>query len=166
MLQRIEIVPTARSRPRRAITLGCELSTNDGTVRGTVIDLSPRGARVQAGAPVALGETALLSFAIERMGRRVDVLAEVAHVFAEPSARADASSASPPSIGLQFVGLDREVEVELAARLRGVPPPLPRPGASRYELAWIDDLGASELEIDASRIESLAPLVTGGVAWG
>lgn len=176
MLQSVEIVPTsARSSVRRSIEIGCELTTNAvGPRREIMVDLSPRGARVITDVPVERGQRVLIGFASEALGRRIESIARVAHVDREPLMK--------PSIGLEFVSLDQELEGELGTRLRGVPPPLPskRALAPQQEMVWVDmlvtweeDLGDRinvwELSerfaaIDEGDMifETLAPFITGG----
>ena len=174
MLQSVEIVPAVRTSLRRSVRLGCEITSDlAGPRRETLVDLSPRGARVLTDLEVERGEHVLIGFAAERLGRRVETIARVAHVDREPLMR--------PSIGLEFVDLDPEIQVDLRSHLRGVPPPLPaqitRPAR---ELVWIEmlvtweeDLGdqVNVWEVSESMaaiddgdlvIETLAPFVTGG----
>jgi hypothetical protein len=179
MLHAIEIVPTARSFVRRATTLGCELTTDaQGTRREALVDLSPRGARVWCQGDVERGEQVILAFAPERLGRRIETLARVAHVQAR-------SGSKRSMIGLEFLELDRETSRDLARGLRGVPPPLPRArttarrAPTMQELVWLDmlvtweeDLGdrvnvfevaerMAALDDGELVIETLAPFLTG-----
>lgn len=174
MLQTVEILPSSRGALRRAVRLGCELtSAGHGPRRETLVDLSPRGARVQTEIPLRRGDHVLLAFAHEGLGRRVETIARVAHVSDEILER--------PSIGLEFVELDDALRRDLHARLRNVPPPLPPPRArARSELVWIDllvtweeDLGDRVNTFEVSEtlaalddgelvVETIAPFLTGG----
>jgi hypothetical protein len=172
MLQPVEIVPTHRSTLRRGVQLGCELTTGlHGPRREALVDLSPRGARVRTDIPMAPGDHILVGFAPEGLGRRVETLARVAHVSREPLEVA--------SVGLEFIEIDPAVGRELHARLRRVPPPLPKPRPARRELVWVDalvtweeDLGDRVNTFEVSEvlaavddgdleIETLAPMLTG-----
>ena len=173
MLQSVEILPSHRATLRRSVKLGCELTSKlHGPRRETLVDLSPRGARVVSDIPVARGEHVLVSFADDRLGRRVETLARVAHVAREIFEK--------PSIGLEFVDLDQTVREGLRARLRNVPPPLPpRRARAERELVWVDllvtweeDLGdrvntfevadrLAALDDGEIVIETLAPFLTG-----
>lgn len=174
MLQSVEIVPAARTSLRRSVRMGCEITSDASEPRReTLVDLSPRGARVQTELSLERGQHVLIGFAPERLGRRVEAIARVAHVDRDPLLR--------PSIGLEFVDIDPEIQVDLRDRLRGVPPPLPAAIArSERELVWVEmlvtweeDLGdqvnvwevsESMAAIDDGElvIETLAPFVTGG----
>jgi hypothetical protein len=174
MLHPVEIVPTHRAALRRGVRLGCEITTNvHGPRRETLVDLSPRGARVVTDIPMERGQHVLIAFAPENLGRRVETIARVAHVDREPIAN--------PSVGLEFEGLDPELHRDIHARLRNVPPPLPtRRAKPRTELVWLDvlvtweeDLGDRVNTFEVSDtlaaiddgdlvVETLAPFVTGG----
>lgn len=176
MLHPVEIVPAARASLRRQVRLGCEITTDVvGPRRETLVDLSPRGARVMTDVAVERGQHLLIGFAPEGLGRRVETIARVAHVDREPLMR--------PSIGLEFVDIDPEIQIDLRKRLRGVPPPLPaRKTKAARELVWIEmlvtweeDLGdqVNVWEVSESMaalddgdlvIETLAPFVTGGAS--
>lgn len=173
MLQPVEILRSNRATLRRSMSLECELtSESHGPRREVLIDLSPRGARVSSDLPVARGELVLLAFAEERLGRRIETLARVAHVSCEPG---------EPAIGLEFVDLEPDARHALRARLRNLPPPLPpRRSRPKRELVWIDllvsweeDLGDRVNTFEVSEhlaalddgeiaIETLAPFLTGG----
>jgi len=143
MLHSIEVVPRSRALVRRGIQLGCELTTNlHGPRRETLLDLSPRGARIATSLELGPGDEVLVALAAQWLGR-VETLARVAHVERDGA----------PSIGVQFVDLDREAARCLAHRLRNVPPPLPRgPRAasapSHREIVWVDSLLSWEEELD------------------
>ncbi|UJR81345.1 PilZ domain-containing protein [Sandaracinus amylolyticus] len=171
MLQSVEVLPAHRATLRRDVRIGCELTTDAlGARREVLVDLSPRGARVMTDAAVEPGDHVLLGFADERLGRRVETIARVAHTAHLAIER--------PSIGVEFVALDDDLGDALALRLRHVPPPLPHRRARR-ELVWIDalvtweeDLGdrvnvfevseaLAAIDDDELAIETLAPVLTG-----
>ena len=124
--------------------------------------------------PLERGQSVLLGFAPENLGRRVETLARVAHVESH-------EAIEKRSIGLEFLVLDDDVRDALRSVLRGVPPPLPaRPTKPAIELVWIDmlvtweeDLGDRVNFFEVSEtmaglddgelvIETLAPMMTGG----
>ncbi len=173
MLEQVEIVPTSRKSVRRAVELGCELVSSRNVRTERVLDLSYRGARVRSRTDLRRGEEVLMTFVPPNAPCRVSALGSVRH-FENGVA------------GVEFFTLDRIDETELRARLRGLPPPLPKKTKLRKELVWVDclltweeDLGdrlnifeVSE-RIDALDdseliIAPLAPLMTAGTpayAW-
>ena len=173
MLQSVEVRPAHRATLRRDVRIGCELTTDaHGARREMLVDLSPRGARVITEVALAPGDHVLLGFADERLGRRVETIARVAHVACV--------AIEKPSIGVEFVALEGELGDALQARLRHVPPPLPpRASRARRELGWVDalvtweeDLGDRVNVFEVSEtlatlddaeiaIETLAPVLTG-----
>ena len=167
MLERVEIVPTSRRSVRRAVEIGCELVSRNAVQVERVFDLSARGARVRSRSHVRRGEEVLMTFVPPNAPRRVSALGSVRHT-------------KDGVLGIEFYSLDRIDESELRARLRGLPPPLPKKAKLREELVWVDclltweeDLGdrvnifevserieaAGEPELDLS---ALAPLLTSG----
>jgi hypothetical protein len=134
MVPTMEVPFSSRGALRRGVTLGCEVTTQVfGPRRETIVDLSPRGARIATDLPVERGEYVLVHFAPHRLDRRVETMARVAHVARITGER--------PSIGVEFVGLAGELRAALAHSLHGVPPPLP-PSRARTRpdktLIWVD----------------------------
>jgi hypothetical protein len=128
MLERVEIIPTSRKSVRRAVELGCELVSRTDVRTERVLDLSSRGARVRTRNELRRGEEVLMTFVPPNAPRRVSALGQVRH-FEDGIA------------GVEFFSLDRIDENELQARLRGLPPPLPKKSIKpRSELVWVDCL--------------------------
>ncbi len=170
MLERIEIVPTARKTVRRAVEIGCELVSSHDVRVERVVDLSSRGARVRSRSALRRGEEVLMTFVPPNAPRRVSALGFVRH-FEDGIA------------GVEFLTLDRIDESELRTRLRGLPPPLPKKAKAREELVWVDclltweeDLGdrvnvfevserARAIEDDELDIAPLSPLLTAGAPY-
>lgn len=121
-MQKILWTADDREVLRRRVRVPCQIvREHDFTlVADTCLDLSPRGMRVRALRPVALGTPLLVSFRIPDAGVHMDVSAVVTRV-----ARGRRRGERFPTLGLSFVDLGHVDAVILAARLRGVPPPTP-----------------------------------------
>ena len=119
-----KILWTANDREvlRRRVRVPCQVvCEQDFTlVSDTCLDLSPRGMRVRALRPVAVGTQLLVSFRIPDAGVHMDVNAVVSRV-----ARGRRRGERFPTLGLCFVDLGHLEAIILTARLKGVPPPTP-----------------------------------------
>jgi hypothetical protein len=107
---------------RRRVRLPCQVvSESDFTlVSNLCLDISPRGMRVRALAPVARGSEVLISFRVPDAGVHMDLSAVVSRV--APGRRRGENC---PSLGLSFVGIGALEGMILSARLKGLPPPVP-----------------------------------------
>lgn len=172
MLSSVEIIPSARRVVRRGIEIGCELySERGGSRRERVLDLSHEGARVSTEVPLSHGEEVLLSFvAPGAQDDRISTVCQVVHI------------GSASLVGVRFVDLSRGARRDMARRLRGVPPPLPRRRSEREQVwvdalvTWEEDLGDQQNFFELSeRLVSLADdelepaplssLLTGGAPY-
>lgn len=138
MLSSAVVLPHSRRIVRRGIEIGCELySERGGSRRERVLDLSHEGARVSTDVPLFRGEEVLLSFVVPgALDDRISTMCRVMHA-AGPSERA---------VGLSFLELGATTRGDIARRLVGVPPPLPR--AVRREQVWVDALLTWEEELE------------------
>ena len=124
---------TDRKALRRQVRVACQVvrESDFRLVADVCLDLSPRGMRVRALAPVALDTPVLVSFRVPSAGVHMDVAAVVTRV-ARGRRREDRGA----TLGLSFVDLSPVEAVTLTARLRGVPPPAPaRPLRTDYARA-------------------------------
>ena len=122
-----------RQALRRQVRVACQVvrESDFKLVADVCLDLSPRGMRVRALAPVALDTPVLVSFRVPAAGVHMDVSAVVSRV-ARGRRREDRGA----TLGLSFVDLSPVEAVTLTARLRGVPPPAPaRPLRKDYASA-------------------------------
>lgn len=119
-----KVLWTANDRKvlRRGVRVPCQIVSEPdfSLVSDTCLDLSPRGMRVRALRPAAIGSQVLVSFRVPDAGVHMDVSAVVTRV-----ARGRRRGERFPTLGLSFVDLSPLEAVILAARLRGVPPPTP-----------------------------------------
>lgn len=169
MLHPVEIIPSSRQSIRRAVEIGCEVVSQTSVHVERMLDLSPRGARLQSRTSMRRGQEVLLTFVPPGAPRRVSALGTVQHQ-------------AEGVLGVEFFSLDRIDEDTLGRHLRGLPPPLPsKRMRTRHELVWVEmlltyeeDLGdrthlfeVSERmqmieEISERDITPLAPMMTAG----
>jgi hypothetical protein len=107
---------------RRRVRLPCQVvrERDFALVSDLCLDLSPRGMRVRALAPLQRGTELLVSFRVPDVGVHMDLSAVVSRV--APGRRRGESCAS---VGLSFVGIGAYEAMLLSARLKGFPPPVP-----------------------------------------
>lgn len=182
MLQSAEVLPGARRALRRAVHVECDVVSSwwDEPVPHLATDLSPHGMWVESQFPLQLGEVVVLTFRPPRWSSDEQLIAFGAVRRVELRRRASDPRAS--GMGIELLDLDDDEARDLAASLRGLPPPLPRERHARLRreqvwidtlLTWEEDLGdrvntfeVSErldaLAEDELDIAPLADLVTGG----
>ncbi|MCC6873195.1 MAG: PilZ domain-containing protein [Sandaracinaceae bacterium] len=113
-----------RKSVRRAVKVGCEAVAEDGfrLLGKRTLDLSSSGMLVESrGAFVRVGEDVVVSFQPPRSRLWLDAVAKVARI-ERGKRRGDRAHA----IGLEFVEMSPSDRAILDAKLRGLPPPIPR----------------------------------------
>lgn len=178
MLVPVEIIPSARSLVRRAVSLEAHVVSRawEGMRKHRVLDLSPDGMRVAAGTRLEVDEPVVVTF--EPPGWWL--FGELT-LFAKVARTTPRDTAFPASMGLRFLDLPRGARGELQRTLRGLPPPIPRKKRrAERELVWVDtlvtyteDLGdrvntfevseaLGSIDLDDVVLEPLSELLTGG----
>jgi hypothetical protein len=183
MLQTTEVLPGGRRALRRAVHMECDVVCPwwDEPVAHRATNLSPQGIWLESQLPLTPGEVVVLSFTPPRFDPSRELIAFGTVRRTELRRRASDPRAS--GMGIEFLDLDDDEATELAAVLRGLPPPLPRRRYPRLRrehvwvdllLTWDEDLGdrvntfeVSErigfLDDDDLDVTPLGELVTGGV---
>ncbi len=105
---------------RRALRSRCQAVSLDGfrLLGERILDVSPYGLMVAADREAKVGEQVIVSF--EAKGQWFDALAEVARVI-EGWRPWDPGYA----VGLRFTDIGLSERLDLASKLRGLPPPVP-----------------------------------------
>jgi hypothetical protein len=187
MLEPVDIVENSRRALRRAVSLECDVLSElwDEPVAHRATNLSECGIWLEASLPLDPGDSVVMSFTPPHTSTECVVTGLVRRV--ELYRRAGEQAMS--GMAIEFVDLEPGAETALAAKLRGLPPPLPRELAIsrlRRDFAWVETLltfeeifddrvnvfEVSELlgivtetpfgEVDVPfEMRSLAPLLTG-----
>lgn len=139
MLESVEILD--RRSLRRRVHVPCEIVSTfwDDPVPHVATNLSEHGVFVQSLFPLTAGEHVFLSFRPPRWeGEEILVGAVVRRV--EMLRRA--SDQKRCGMGFEFLDLTKAERVSLSAKLRGLPPPLPRGPSKRFDkdMVWVDRL--------------------------
>ena len=111
-----------RSNLRRHVSMPCQVVSETAfeLIGDQCVDLSPTGLQVKATRAARLSTPVLVSFRIPDSGIYVDAEGIVARVV---WGRRDEDEY--PSYGIEFTNIGRVDRAILAARLRGLPPPIP-----------------------------------------
>ncbi len=118
------ILQTAKDRLalRRCVRMPCQVIDEEGftLLSRECFDLSLRGMGVRAMAPAPIGTPLIVSFRVPGSSFVCDLEARVARVV-----WGRRSEDRYPSLGIELLSLDPLSRAVLAARLRGLPPPVP-----------------------------------------
>jgi len=118
------VLQTAKDRLalRRGVRIPCQVVDEEGftLLARECFDLSVRGMGVKAIAPAPIGTPLIVSFRIPGSSYHCDFEARVARVV-WGRRREDRY----PSLGIELLDMDALSRAVLAARLRGLPPPVP-----------------------------------------
>jgi hypothetical protein len=122
MIDEILALASERLGLRRRVRLPCQVvdERDFSLISDLCLDISPRGMRVRALAPVERGREVLVSFRVPDAGVHMDLSAVVSRV--APGRRHGESCAS---LGLSFASIGALEGMILSARLKGFPPPVP-----------------------------------------
>lgn len=120
---------------RRAVRTDCEAVAIKGfrLISTRVIDMSPHGLLVACDGGAQVGEEVVISFRAPASNQWFDAVSRVARVV-EGYRPTDPGYCA----GLRFERISLEARLDLAERLRGLPPPVPKRGLRpEYFPRWL-----------------------------